>query len=96
MALVRVRAFLEKNKPVKQTSEDEKRVEKQSDCILCNSCYSACPVVEVNKNFLPPFAMTRVYRYISDKRCQEEKTKLELLQKDGYKHISEAIGADWK
>jgi fumarate reductase iron-sulfur subunit len=83
MALVKTRAFLEKEKAIKQTYEDEKRVEKQSDCILCNSCYSACPVVEVNKNFLAPFVMTRVYRYISDKRCQEEKSKLELLQKDG-------------
>jgi len=83
MALVKTRAFLEKQKSVFQMPEDEKKIEKQSDCILCNSCYSACPVVEVNKDFLPPFAQTRVFRYISDKRCSDEKSRVDLVQKNG-------------
>jgi len=83
MALVKTRAFLEKEKSVLQTYEDEKKIERQSDCILCNSCYSACPVVEVNKEFLPPFVQTRVYRYISDKRCEDEKSRIDLVQKNG-------------
>ena len=83
MALIKTRAFLEKEKSVPLSHEDEKRVEKQSDCILCNSCFSVCPVLEVNKDFTAPFAYSRVFRYISDKRCEDEKTKIELLQKDG-------------
>ena len=83
MTLVRTRAFLEKENIVKQTKEDEKLIERQSDCILCNSCFSACPVLEVNKDFLGPFALTRVLRYTNDKRCSNEKSKIDLVQQNG-------------
>ncbi len=83
MTLVRTRAFLEKDRVVKQSVEDEKLIERQSDCILCNSCFSSCPVLEVNKEFLGPFALTRVYRYVSDKRCEDEKQKIDLVQQNG-------------
>ncbi len=83
MTLVRTRAFLEKERVVKQSVEDEKLIERQSDCILCNSCFSSCPVLEVNKEFLGPFALTRVYRYVSDKRCEDEKQKIDLVQQNG-------------
>ena len=83
MALVKTRAFLEKQQNIPQTEDDEKKIEKQTDCILCNSCFSACPVLEVNKNFTPPFAYSRVFRYINDKRCQDAKPKIDSLQKDG-------------
>ncbi len=83
MTLVKTRAFLEKNRVVKQTKEDEKLIERQSDCILCNSCFSSCPVLEVNKDFLGPFALTRVLRYVNDKRCSDEKSKIDLIQQNG-------------
>ncbi len=83
ITLVKTRSFLEKSKSIKQTKEDEKLIEKQSDCILCNSCFSSCPVLEVNKDFLGPFALTRVLRYINDKRCEDEKQKIDLIQKNG-------------
>lgn len=41
---------------------DENRTKKQSDCILCDSCYSACPVLAVNENFMGPFALTKAYK----------------------------------
>lgn len=83
MTLVRTRAFLEKERSVPQTKEDEKLIERQSDCILCNSCFSSCPVLEVNKDFLGPFALTRVLRYTNDKRCSDEKSKIDLIQQNG-------------
>jgi len=39
------------------TQDDEKVNEIQSDCILCGSCYSACPVYAVNEEFLGPFTL---------------------------------------
>jgi fumarate reductase iron-sulfur subunit len=63
--------------------EDEKRNELQSDCILCGSCYSACPVYAVNGEFLGPFALTRVWRYVSDKREQNPKEKIDVIQTNG-------------
>ncbi len=63
--------------------EDEKRNALQSDCILCGSCYSACPVYSINEEFLGPFALTRVWRYVSDKREQNPQEKIETIQTNG-------------
>lgn len=51
------------------TPEAEQRYRLQTDCILCNSCYSACPVLAVTPDFLGPFALTRAWRYTADTRC---------------------------
>jgi len=63
--------------------EDEKINELQSDCILCGSCYSACPVYAVNGEFLGPFALTRVWKYVSDKREQNTQEKIDTIQTNG-------------
>lgn len=68
---------------VELSDEDEKRNALQSDCILCGSCYSACPVYEVNKEFLGPFSLTRVWRYVSDKREDNPKDKIDNIQMNG-------------
>ncbi len=65
------------------TPEDEKINELQSDCILCGSCYSACPVYAVNGEFLGPFSLTRVWKYVSDKREEGEQEKLNEIQVNG-------------
>jgi len=58
-------AWLRETKKIAPTAQQVKLTEKQSDCILCNSCYSSCPVLEINPNFIGPFALTRAYRYIA-------------------------------
>lgn len=70
-------------KDVVLSVEDEERNALQSDCILCGSCYSACPVYAVNEEFLGPFALTRVLRYVSDKREQNQKEKIDTIQTNG-------------
>ena len=65
------------------TQEDEKINEVQSDCILCSACYSACPVYVVNPEFLGPFALTRVWKYVGDKREESEQAKIENVQSSG-------------
>ena len=62
---------------------DEKLTQVQTDCILCSSCYSACPVLEVNSNFLGPFALTRAYRYVADKRVGNAKEIVDSVQNSG-------------
>ena len=84
-------AFNAKAKAWMQTSqkkseldhEDEKINEVQSDCILCGSCYSACPVYAVKPDFLGPFALTRVWKYVSDKRETSEQEKIDNIQTNG-------------
>ena len=63
--------------------ENEKINELQSDCILCGSCYSACPVYAVNEEFLGPFALTRVWKYVSDKRELDTQGKIDTIQTNG-------------
>ena len=47
------------------TPTDESKTKIQTDCILCDSCYSSCPVLAVNPDFLGPFALTRAWRYVA-------------------------------
>ena len=67
----------------KLTQDDEKINEIQSDCILCGSCYSACPVYAVNGEFSGPFALTRAWKYTSDKREADNKERLDAIQTNG-------------
>ena len=56
---------------------------KQTDCILCDSCYSSCPVLEVNPNFIGPFALTRAYRYTADLREGNIQAIVDNVQSNG-------------
>ena len=87
----RALAFNEKSKAwlhsitggIAVSQENEKINEIQSDCILCGSCYSACPVYAVNDDFLGPFSLTRVWKYVSDIRESDEKEKIDTIQTNG-------------
>ena len=76
-------AWIKEPKEITISPQEVKLTEKQSDCILCSSCYSACPVLEVNPNFIGPFALTRAYRYTLDPREGETKPTIDNIQTDG-------------
>jgi len=76
-------AWLQSFQEASLTHKDEKFTETQTDCILCNSCYSACPVYAVNPEFLGPFALTRAYRYATDKREENSKNIIDNIQSNG-------------
>jgi fumarate reductase iron-sulfur subunit len=81
--LKRAKAWISSFRDEKIEDADIVKLEKESDCILCSSCYSACPVFEVNSNFLAPFAFTRNYRYLLDKREENKKEKIDSIQQNG-------------
>lgn len=76
-------AWRESTKEESISDHEMERIETQSDCILCTSCYSACPVYSVNPQFIGPFALTRVWRYVNDPREQEASTKMAAIQTNG-------------
>jgi fumarate reductase iron-sulfur subunit len=76
-------AWLHKYQESNLTPIDEKKSQRQTDCILCDSCYSACPVYAANPKFLGPFALTRAYRYSIDKRENNPKEIIDAVQTDG-------------
>ena len=76
-------AWLQQSQETTISQKEVALTEKQSDCILCDSCYSACPVLEVNPNFIGPFALTRIYRYTTDPRESDIKISIDAIQQNG-------------
>ncbi len=76
-------AWLQETKEIAPTPQQVKLTEKQSDCILCSSCYSACPVLEVNPSFIGPFALTRAYRYTAYSKEGNLKSTIDNIQLNG-------------
>jgi fumarate reductase iron-sulfur subunit len=78
-----VHTYLDDKSQTTITTADEKAIDVQSNCILCSSCFSSCPIYEVNKDFIAPFALVRAYRYVADKKESNIKEKLESVQTNG-------------
>ena len=81
--LKKAASYLHSYIPSTLTHQDELSLHIQSDCILCDSCYSACPVMAVNEEFLGPFALTRAYRYAKDKREDDAKSIIDAVVTNG-------------
>ena len=81
--LKKTNSFLKVLSTEEITSKDEKLIDVQSNCILCQSCFSSCPVYEVNQEFLGPYALTRALRYVNDKKELDKKSTLENIQENG-------------
>ena len=77
------KAYLEEKSDEVINSFDEKNIDVESNCILCNSCFSSCPVYEVDSEFKGPFALTRVFRYVNDKKESNKKNKIDAIQENG-------------
>jgi succinate dehydrogenase / fumarate reductase, iron-sulfur subunit len=65
--------FLINDEPVRekervQLPEARERFDDATNCILCCSCYSACPVLDDNKRFLGPAALAQAFRFLEDSR----------------------------
>ncbi|MGB8951961.1 MAG: succinate dehydrogenase/fumarate reductase iron-sulfur subunit [Candidatus Aminicenantales bacterium] len=72
-ALEQIRSYIisEEAIPEKGYRIEEKQMEKIepfTNCVLCGSCYSACPVVSRDERYLGPIAMAKLYRFIQDPR----------------------------
>lgn len=76
-------SYLEEYSKEMITSKDEKQIDLQSNCILCQSCYSSCPIYDVNKDFLGPYALTRALRYFDDKKVSNKENILNSIQDNG-------------
>jgi len=80
---IQVKAWAQSGEVGAVLPHEEKLNELQSECILCGSCYSACPVLEVNDAFAGPFALTRSWRYVTDAREEDAGGKIESIQQNG-------------
>ncbi len=94
--------FFEKYRSIKPFLLNDEKVERQerlqsqkermefddtTNCILCASCYSACPVLDEKPNFIGPAASAQAFRFNADSRDRGKEERLQLL------HTSEGVWA---
>ncbi len=84
-----IKPFLINDEPVTekerlQSQEERLAFDDTTNCILCASCYSACPILDENDNFLGPAAIAQAYRFNADTRDRGFQKRLPVLdQPDG-------------
>ena len=83
LLLKKSKTYLESNSQVLISNKQVDIIDLQSNRILCNACYSACPIYSVNKDFLGPFALTRALRYINDDKVLDSNSILASIQDKG-------------
>lgn len=81
-----VKPFLINNEPVEekertQTQDQRMVFDDAINCILCSSCYSACPVMAETSSFLGPASVVQAFRFIKDSRDRGFAERLPVLDK---------------
>jgi succinate dehydrogenase / fumarate reductase iron-sulfur subunit len=74
---------IQKERP--QSPEERKKIDDATKCILCASCYSACPVVQKeNPQYIGPASLVQAARFVFDSRDDGFEQRLpELNSPDG-------------
>ena len=62
-----------------QSQEERMAFDDATNCILCASCFSACPILEDSPDFLGPAAIVQAFRFLSDSRDNGFQTRLPVL-----------------
>lgn len=62
-----------------QSPEDRELIDDPTKCILCQSCISACPVLDKNENFIGPAAIVQAARFVFDTRDAGFEQRLGVL-----------------
>jgi succinate dehydrogenase / fumarate reductase, iron-sulfur subunit len=64
-----------------QTIAERAAFDDPTKCILCGACYSACPVIDKNPNFIGPAAIVQASRFVFDSRDKGLEARLEILDR---------------
>ncbi len=65
--------------PYRQTPEELSEFKQYSMCINCMLCYSACPIYELEPDFIGPAAIALAQRYNMDSRDQGARERMAVL-----------------
>lgn len=79
-----IKPFLINDEPVAekeriQSPEERLQFDDTTNCILCASCYSACPIPEEQPAFIGPAAIAQAFRFLADSRDKGEEQRLPVL-----------------
>ncbi|MFW5826466.1 MAG: succinate dehydrogenase/fumarate reductase iron-sulfur subunit [Alkalispirochaeta sp.] len=62
-----------------QSPEERALFDEATKCINCAACYSACPVLDKNPNFVGPQAIVAAARFVNDSRDKGLEARLDVL-----------------
>jgi succinate dehydrogenase / fumarate reductase iron-sulfur subunit len=63
-------------KEIAQSPKERRKLDMPIDCILCGCCYSSCPSVWGEQNYLGPAALLKAFRFEVDTRDEARKERL--------------------
>lgn len=69
-------------KEIPQSPKDRHKLNMPIDCILCGCCYSSCPSVWREPDYLGPAALLKAYRFEVDTRDQGRKERLPFFDNE--------------
>ncbi|MDF1568841.1 MAG: succinate dehydrogenase iron-sulfur subunit [Spirochaetaceae bacterium] len=62
-----------------QSAEERAVIDEATKCINCGACYSACPVLDDNPDFVGPAALVAAARFVFDSRDEGLKSRLDIV-----------------
>ena len=62
-----------------QSPAQRKEFDAATKCINCGACYSACPILDKNQNFLGPAALVHAARFVFDSRESGLENRVDIL-----------------
>lgn len=62
-----------------QSQEERALFDEATKCINCAACYSACPILDENPDFLGPAAIVQAARFLRDSRDKGLEERLDVL-----------------
>jgi succinate dehydrogenase / fumarate reductase iron-sulfur subunit len=77
-----IRKSTDPDKEIPQTEEDRKKIDQNVNCILCASCYGACPVLARDPDYIGPAAFAKLERFMLDSRDERPEDFLENVNND--------------
>jgi succinate dehydrogenase / fumarate reductase iron-sulfur subunit len=87
-----VKPFLINDEPVRekerlQSPEERLEFDDTTNCILCASCYSACPVPAEHPDFIGPAAISQAFRFLADSRDKGSQQRIPVLDQQNGVHL---------
>ncbi|MDH4127540.1 MAG: succinate dehydrogenase iron-sulfur subunit [Spirochaetota bacterium] len=65
------------------SDEDMLHLSEVTECIMCGACVSDCTILEVDKKFMGPAALAKVYRFVFDPRDNIDDSRLSKVSEYG-------------
>lgn len=67
------------DKEFRMTPEEVKALEHAETCIMCGACYSSCPIIAGNKEYIGPHALLKAFMRVLDPRDTIPEERLDIV-----------------